>query len=86
MPTRDDMIKALENSGPETPVASVMRRGVRAARQNESLEECECPALPVVDSSGRLVGLISLENVGELMMIRSVLPKGMSPAWRQQTA
>jgi Zn-dependent protease/CBS domain-containing protein len=93
MLTRDDMIKALENSGLETPVVSVMRRGVRVVQQNESLEqafqlmeECECPALPVVDSSGRLMGLISLENVGELMMIRSVLPKGTSRAWRQQTA
>jgi CBS domain-containing protein len=93
MLTRDDMIKALETSGLDAPVASVMRRGVRVVRQNESLEqafqlmqECECPALPVADSSGRLVGLISLENIGELMMIRSVLPKGTTPAWRQQTA
>jgi stage IV sporulation protein FB len=83
----------LENKGPETPVTDAMRRGVWVIRQNESLErafqlmqECECPALPVVDSLGRLVGIISPENVGELMMIRSVLPKGTSPAWRKQAA
>jgi Zn-dependent protease/CBS domain-containing protein len=94
MLTRDDMIKALENSGLETPVANVMRRYVRLIRQNESLEqafqlmqECECPALPVVNSLGRLVGIISLENVGELMMIRSALPKAASQAARsEQTA
>jgi Zn-dependent protease/CBS domain-containing protein len=93
MLTRDDMIKALENTGPETPVANVMMRGVRVVRQNESLEkafqlmqECECPALPVVDSFGRLVGIISLENVGELMMIRSALPKETDRPWRKQIA
>ncbi len=91
--TRDDMIPALETSGPETPVTEVMKRGVRFIRQNESLEkafqimqECDCPALPVVDSWGRVVGIISPENVGELIMIRSVLPKGTSPAWRKQAA
>ena len=91
--TRDDMIRALEDGGPETPVTDVMNRDVPVVRQNESLEkafqlmqECECPALPVVDSWGRLAGIISPENVGELMMIRSVLPKGTSPAWRRQAA
>jgi stage IV sporulation protein FB len=91
--TRDDMIRALEKSGPETLVTEVMRPGVPVVQQNESLEkafqlmqDCECPALPVVNSWGRLVGIISPEDVGELMMIRSVLPKGTSPPWRKQAA
>jgi len=91
--TRDDMIRALESSGPATPVTDAMTRGVPIVQQDQSLEkafqlmeECECPALPVVDSWGRLVGIISPESVGELLMIRSVLPKGTSPAWRNQAA
>jgi stage IV sporulation protein FB len=91
--TRDDMIRALENSGPETPVTDVISQGVPVVRQNESLEkafqlmqECECPALPVVDAWGRLAGIISPESVGELMMIRSVLSKGTSIAWRKHAA
>ncbi len=91
--TSGDMIRAMENKGPDTPVTDVMRRDVPVVRQNESLEkafqlmqECGCPALPVVDSWGRLAGIISPENVGELMMVRSVLPKGASPAWRKRAA
>jgi Zn-dependent protease/CBS domain-containing protein len=93
MLTRDDMIRALQTSGPATSVSDSMTRGVPVVQQDQSLEkafqlmeECQCPALPVVDSNGRLIGIISPESVGELLMIRSVLPKGTSPAWRNQAA
>jgi stage IV sporulation protein FB len=33
-----------------------------------------CPALPVLEPiSGRLVGLLTTENVGELLMVRAAL-------------
>ena len=37
------------------------------------MQESDCPALPVLDSAGRLVGLFTPENVGELMMVHSAL-------------
>src|SRR4030095_3626057 len=44
------------------------------------MQECACPALPVVDSSG--VGLITPENIGELMLVQSLRPSNGAPAWR----
>ena len=46
------------------------------------MQENAIPALPVVDRLGRLLGLITPENIGELMMMSSLLPKGGQPAWR----
>jgi predicted transcriptional regulator len=36
------------------------------------LQSCNCSTLPVIDS-GRLVGLLTLENVGEFLSIQSAL-------------
>jgi len=78
--TRDDMIAALRKSGPETPVAEVMRVDIPAVSQSmlfdrafELMQQCRCPALPVLDSAGRLVGLFTPENVGEMMMVQSAI-------------
>jgi hypothetical protein len=46
------------------------------------MQESAFPVLPVVDRSGRLRGLITPENVGELMMVNTLLPKEGRPAWR----
>jgi CBS-domain-containing membrane protein len=46
------------------------------------MQECACPALPVVNESGRFVGLITPENVGELMLVQSLRPRGGRPVWR----
>ncbi|MEX2526146.1 MAG: site-2 protease family protein [Gemmatimonadota bacterium] len=78
--TRDHMIRELKSGGLETPLASVMLQNVRPVHVDGDFREAHlrmresgCPAVPVVDSMGRLVGLITTENVGELMMIRSAL-------------
>lgn len=42
------------------------------------LQECNCHSLPVVQN-GRLVGLLTAENLGEFLMIQSAL-KGNSKA------
>lgn len=87
--TRADLITALGKGGPDTPAASVMRRDVPAVSVHAPFETAfremqasNCPALPVVDRAGRLVGLITPENVGELMMVHSVLGRDARPAWR----
>jgi Zn-dependent protease/CBS domain-containing protein len=91
--TRDDMISALQKRGPETPVLEAMRTKVPTVHFDASFDEayqlmesCNCPALPVVDSMGRMVGMITPENVGELIMIRSASPARVGPSWRRVTA
>jgi CBS domain-containing protein len=83
--TRDDLIVALRKSGAGTPVAEVMRVNVPSLHQSMPLDrafsiiqESGCDALPVLDSAGRLVGLFTPENVGELMMVQSALKNAPS--------
>ncbi len=91
--TRNDMIAAFKRQGGATPVDEVMHKGVPVIRPNDPLdhafqlmEESSCPVLPVVDSEGRLQGLITPENVGELMLVQSQHPRDGIPAWRHGTA
>jgi CBS domain-containing protein len=78
--TRKDLIAALRKSGAETPVAEVMRTDIPSVPQSmlfdrayAVMQQCSCPALPVLDSLGRLVGLFTPENVGEMIMVQSAL-------------
>lgn len=78
--TRDDMIGGLRKSGAGTPVADVMRGDIPAVSESmlfdrayALMQECRCPALPVLDSASRLVGLFTPENVGEMIMVQSAL-------------
>jgi Zn-dependent protease/CBS domain-containing protein len=77
--TRGDLLIALQRHGPSAPVADVMRRDVQIADAFEMLEtvsarlqECDCHTLPVV-RNGQLVGLVTMENIGEFLMIQSAL-------------
>jgi stage IV sporulation protein FB len=81
--TRDDMIRALRERGPGAPVLEVMRREVPVLHHRQPLDEAlrtmqqgRHPAVGIVDSEGRLVGLITPENVGELMMVQAARPPG----------
>ena len=40
----------------------------------QRLRQSQAPALGVVDDDGRLVGLITPENVGEMMLVRAARP------------
>jgi stage IV sporulation protein FB len=86
--TRDDLIVALRKSGAVTPVAEVMRVNVPSVHASMPLDraltliqESGCDALPVLDAAGRLVGLFTPENVGELMMVQTAL-KSAPPSGR----
>ena len=39
------------------------------------LLEKSAPAVGVVDANGRLLGLITAETVGEMLMVRDAMPK-----------
>lgn len=86
MLTRDDLIVALRKGGAQVPVTEVMRVDVPSVhhamlfdRAFALMHRHNSPALPVVDNSGRLVGLFTAENVGELMMIHSALAEAPQP-------
>lgn len=79
--TRNDLLTALARYGPEAQVADVMRRDISVADAFEMLEavsarlqECSCHTLPVV-RNGQLVGLVTMENIGEFLLIQSALEK-----------
>ncbi len=80
--TRHDLIAALRKNDPALHVGDVMRRniptvttGTRFEEAFRIMQECNCPAVPVLDSMKRLVGLLTPENVTELMMIQSAMPR-----------
>src|SRR5260370_6477865 len=73
--TRQDLIAALRKNDPALRVGGVMRRDIptvpTATRFNHAFHithEPDYPAVPVLDSMKRLVGLLTPENVTELMM------------------
>src|ERR1700737_1315358 len=80
--TRHDLIAALRKNNPAIRVGDAMRRdiptvttGTRLEEAFRIMQECNCPAVPVLDSMKRLVGLLTPENVSELMMVQSALPR-----------
>jgi Zn-dependent protease len=80
--TRHDLIAALRKNDPALRVGDVMRRniptvttGTRFEEAFRIMQEYNCPAVPVLDSMKRLVGLLTPENVTELMMIQSAMPR-----------
>lgn len=88
--TRDAMIAALKRHGPAVAVADAMHRDVPFVRDYAPFDEafemmntCGCPAIPVLDRHDQLVGLITPENIGELMLVRSVRgPHAAVHDWR----
>jgi stage IV sporulation protein FB len=90
--TRDDMIAGLRQSGPNAPASGFMRRGVQSVRASSNFEqafrmmqETRTPAVLVMDDRNRLAGLITPENVGEMMMVHAALGQGPGdgkrPTW-----
>lgn len=84
---RDAMIQALRERGPEAPVLEIMRSDIPVVRDRQCLADAldllqgkQLPAVGVVDGQGRLVGLITPENVGELMMILAASPRDSARA------
>jgi predicted transcriptional regulator len=77
--TRADLLGALARQGRERPVADVMRRDFPVADASEMIElafqrlqECDCHTMPVL-RRGNLVGLITMENVGEFISVQAAL-------------
>ncbi len=81
--SRNRLIAALASHGPSQQVGEVMeicdQRVHPAMALPEAMERLQgnpCPVIPVTDpASGRLVGLLTSENVGETLLVRAALRK-----------
>jgi stage IV sporulation protein FB len=80
---RGDIIRALKQLGPDARVADVMTSPVPMLGHRRCLDEAfrilqekSAPAIAVVDAAGRLVGLVTPETVGEMLMLHEAMPKG----------
>lgn len=79
---REDIIRALTTKGIDAPVGDVMQSPVPTAVESEMLESAFLrmlaggyTAIPVVNQWQQLVGLLTRDNVAEVMMVQSALPR-----------
>jgi Zn-dependent protease/CBS domain-containing protein len=86
--TRDAMIKALKERGSDAPVLEAMQTDIPTvparARLDAALRLLMQKGRPVVgatDTDGRLVGLLTVENLGEMMMVHSARPETSPGPW-----
>jgi stage IV sporulation protein FB len=82
---RADIIRALKERGPDARVADVMTSPVPTLGHRRCLDEAfrilqekSTPAVAVVDATDRLVGLVTSETIGEMLMVHEAMPKGVT--------
>jgi Zn-dependent protease/CBS domain-containing protein len=81
---RNNLIRALKERGPDARVADAMTDGIPTVNKSRCLDEAfqllqekSVPAVGVVDMSGRLVGLVTSETIGEMLMLHQAIPTGV---------
>jgi Zn-dependent protease len=79
--TRKDLMRALAQHGRDAPIGAFVSKDCFTVPDTAMLDEAfrrmretPCTTIPVT-RAGQLVGLLTLENVGELMMVHSALQK-----------
>ena len=84
--TRDDLIRGIQGGGIDSRVGDAIRRDGDFAQAGEPLEDAIVrmrgsgrSALSVLQG-GRLVGLVTLENVGDLLLVRGALRRHIGGA------
>jgi Zn-dependent protease len=81
--TRADLLSALAAGRMDQRVGAVARTNCGVADPREMLDgvfqrmrEAGCPAIPVVEAGGSIVGMLTLENVGEFAMVHAAITRG----------
>ncbi|HEY6866101.1 MAG TPA: CBS domain-containing protein, partial [Candidatus Eisenbacteria bacterium] len=84
--TRHDLIRGIQEAGIDSRVGDALRRDGPVAEAAEPLEGAIArmrgsgrSALPVLEG-GRLIGLVTLENVGDLLQVRDALRRHVGGA------
>ena len=74
--TREDIVRAMKERGAGASVSDVMRRDIPALDEKSPIDlslklmqEARTSAIPIVDISERVVGLMNYETIRELMML-----------------
>jgi stage IV sporulation protein FB len=80
--TRDNLIKGLAHRGADSAVSAAMTAGAPTLPLGLPFEEAlnrlrasNLPALAVLDSTGRVVGLLTLDNITDLILVRQAVAK-----------
>jgi CBS domain-containing protein len=75
--TRDGIIRALSETGPNTPVIDVMEKNIPVVSQRaplsqaiEKLQAGSSKVVGVIDDAERIVGILTMENLAEFMLVR----------------
>jgi predicted transcriptional regulator len=86
--TRSDLLAGLSRGGREARVADYLRPGPDPVEVDSPLvaavarlRETGVPCVPVVEH-GQTVGLLTLENIGEFLMVRTALAEAPAAATR----
>ena len=80
--SRSDLLKAVAGGTTDVKVGDVARKKCTAVQPGEMLEdvfqkmqENGCTAVPVVEPGKGIVGMVTLENVGEFAMVQAALAR-----------
>jgi stage IV sporulation protein FB len=80
--SRDHLIKGLAERGPQSTVQEAMASNLPLLHPSNGFEEAivrikasGSTALPVVDTGGAVVGLLSLDNIAQLIQMRHAIQK-----------
>jgi Zn-dependent protease/CBS domain-containing protein len=91
---RQGLVRALKQLGPDAAVSDAMLTNVPTIGYRHTLDEAfrllqakSAPAVGVLDSDGRLAGLITSETIGEMLMVREAAPTRFGPSpWGNRPA
>jgi Zn-dependent protease/CBS domain-containing protein len=79
---RGQIIRALKELGPDAKVGQAMVTEIPTIENRRRLDEAlrllqekAAPAIGVVDAAGRLVGLLTSETIGEMLLVRRAMPE-----------
>jgi len=80
--TRDDLVRGLAQYGPGATVGQVMSRPGDPLQPHTPfdtalarLRSSRLPALPVVNDAGQVIGLLTADNITDLLLVRRHLPR-----------
>ncbi len=80
---RNDLIRALKERGPDAKVADAMTGQFPTLSHRSCLDEAfrllqekSAPAIGIIDASERLIGLVTSETIGEMLMLHRAMPAG----------
>jgi stage IV sporulation protein FB len=81
--TRNDVVRALKERGPDARVGEAMSDKFPTLGHRHCLDEAfrllqekSLPAVGIVNAAQRLIGLVTSETIGEMLMVHQAMPSG----------